>query len=206
MLRPARKITTCGPIWDPIRQKKARHIVLSLELTKPWSLVDTRRTLMILAMVNIILTKEARENITLTSLLFWQAIQSVYNVTTKLKEVTLEVVVKATERRENVPVSRTFWHLVAMANGPEWRSPRIVRAKMVRISFLSSFSYFRRRWRSDATTFPTLYYIFSEKKKDTKYIFQEIWCCLFFFCCQGILSKRWANFLWFSTRRKYFSW
>ena len=37
-----------------------------------------------------------------------QAIQSVYNVTTKLKEVTLEVVVKATERRENVPVSRTF--------------------------------------------------------------------------------------------------
>ena len=63
---------------------------------------------MILAMVNIILTKEARENITLTSLLFWQAIQSVYNVTTKLKEVTLEVVVKATERRENVPVSRTF--------------------------------------------------------------------------------------------------
>ena len=63
---------------------------------------------MILAMVNIILTKEARENITLTSFLFWQAIQSVYNVTTKLKEVTLEVVVKATERRENVPVSRTF--------------------------------------------------------------------------------------------------
>ena len=63
---------------------------------------------MILAMVNITLTKEARENITLTSLLFWQAIQSVYNVTTKLKEVTLEVVVKATERRENVPVSRTF--------------------------------------------------------------------------------------------------
>ena len=63
---------------------------------------------MILAMVNIILTKEARENITLTSSLFWQAIQSVYNVTTKLKEVTLEVVVKATERRENVPVSRTF--------------------------------------------------------------------------------------------------
>ena len=63
---------------------------------------------MILAMVNITLTKEARENITLTSLLFWQAIQSVYNVTTKLKEVTLEVVVKATERRENVPASRTF--------------------------------------------------------------------------------------------------
>ena len=63
---------------------------------------------MILAMVNITLTKEARENITLTSSLFWQAIQSVYNVTTKLKEVTLEVVVKATERRENVPVSRTF--------------------------------------------------------------------------------------------------
>ena len=63
---------------------------------------------MILAMVNITLTKEARENITLTSLLFWQAIQSVYNVTTKLKEVTSEVVVKVTERKANAPVSRTF--------------------------------------------------------------------------------------------------
>lgn len=37
-----------------------------------------------------------------------QAIQSVYNVTTKLKEVTSEVVVKVTERKANAPVSRTF--------------------------------------------------------------------------------------------------
>ena len=42
------------------------------------------------------------------SLLCLQAIQSVYNVTTKLKEVTSEVVVKVTERKANAPVSRTF--------------------------------------------------------------------------------------------------
>ncbi len=72
------------------------------------------------------------------SLLCLQAIQSVYNVTTKLKEVTSEVVVKVTERKANAPVSRTFWHLVAMANGLGWKSPRIANhAKMVRISFLS---------------------------------------------------------------------
>ena len=137
------KITTSGPISDPIRQKKVRRIVLSLELTKPWSLVDTRRTLMILAMVSFLQKRLHYIRVILINHLDFfftlQAIQSVYNVTTKLKEVTSEVVVKVTERKANAPVSRTFWHLVAMANGLGWKSPRIVNhAKMVRISFLSS--------------------------------------------------------------------